>query len=256
MSKKLLEESTVRSFMKLANLQPLTNNFMKESWGKQGSLEEGELEEEESLEEEIVEEEGEVQEESRLASKKQAPKSKSLTPQATQGVDGAKTVKSPGAFKALKTSDSNNVKKVSLTHMSKTPVKNNTVFDKIHESLDEMEMGEEDPQSPDMGGEVPEVGGEMGSAGESGDHQQKMKDLIRGMLDTLKNMGEEYGMSMEISDEGGSPESPEAGAEMGPPEGEEPQGQEAMMQEKLDEIVEKLTRRVTSRLTKQAKKKR
>ena len=39
MSKKLLEESTIRSFMKLANLQPLTNKFLKES-------EEAELQEE------------------------------------------------------------------------------------------------------------------------------------------------------------------------------------------------------------------
>jgi hypothetical protein len=29
--KKLLEESTIRSFMKLANLQPLTSKFLKEN---------------------------------------------------------------------------------------------------------------------------------------------------------------------------------------------------------------------------------
>ena len=81
-----------------------------------------------------------------------------------------------------------------------------------------------------------------------------MKDLIRGMLDTLKDMGAEYGMSMEISDEGGAgAEEASADAEMSPPAGEEED--EGMMQEKLDEMVEKLTKRVAARLVKESKKK-
>ena len=44
--KKLLEESTVRSFMKLANLQPLSEKFISETW-KEGAGEEEEKEEEE-----------------------------------------------------------------------------------------------------------------------------------------------------------------------------------------------------------------
>ena len=35
MSKKLLEESTVRSFMKLANIGTLSDKFIQESWGEQ-----------------------------------------------------------------------------------------------------------------------------------------------------------------------------------------------------------------------------
>ena len=63
-------------------------------------------------------------------------------------------------------------------------------------------------------------------------------------------------MSMEISDEGGAPE---GGEEMAPPEDMEAPAvaeDESMMEEKLDEIVEKLTRRVASRLVKESKKKR
>lgn len=45
--KKLLEESTVRSFMKLANLAPLSDKFIKEEWAKEEGLQEAEHEEEE-----------------------------------------------------------------------------------------------------------------------------------------------------------------------------------------------------------------
>ena len=44
MSKKLLEEQSIRKFMKIAGLQPLTNTFLKESEDLQeevGDLEEG-----------------------------------------------------------------------------------------------------------------------------------------------------------------------------------------------------------------------
>ena len=150
---------------------------------------------------------------------------------------------------------------IQFTDKSNASNKNNSTFDVVAESLQEME--DEEAQAPDMGAEAPEApeapeaDSEMDSAGEGDEHQGKMKDLIRGMLNSLKDMGAEYGMSMEISDEGGEPEAPEADAEMGPPEsGDEVQGQEAMMESNLDEIVEKLTRRVASRLVKESKKKR
>ena len=37
MSKKLLEESTIRSFMKLANLQPLSEKFIAEKYMEETS---------------------------------------------------------------------------------------------------------------------------------------------------------------------------------------------------------------------------
>ena len=40
MSKKLLEEQSIRKFMKIAGLQPLTNTFLKESEGKKPKMEE------------------------------------------------------------------------------------------------------------------------------------------------------------------------------------------------------------------------
>ena len=128
---------------------------------------------------------------------------------------------------------------------SNAPKKNNSTFEVVSESLEE-EMDEVDAE-----------GTPSDAAGEGDDHQGKMKELIRGMLNSLKDMGAEYGMSMEISDEGGADaeEAPPADAEMAPPAGEGEED-EAMMQEKLDEMVEKLTKRVAARLVKESKKKR
>ncbi|MEK9697890.1 MAG: hypothetical protein VW270_19130, partial [Candidatus Poseidoniales archaeon] len=49
MSKKLLEESTIRQFMKLAKLEPLSDNFLQEKKYKEGEAEV--MEEEAALEE-------------------------------------------------------------------------------------------------------------------------------------------------------------------------------------------------------------
>lgn len=59
--KKLLEESTVRSFMKLANIGTLSDKFIQESWTQEEGLEEAEHKEEEK-EEEKGEGEGEEEE--------------------------------------------------------------------------------------------------------------------------------------------------------------------------------------------------
>ena len=252
--KKLLEESTIRSFMKLANLQPLTARFLKEA--AEEALEEGELEEGE------VTSEGK-ESEGRPASKSQPAKGTSLAGKTPGKMPAAKNAAGDAKLTALKagTHHSGKPDSIQFTDKSNAPKKNNSTFEIVSESLQEME--DEEAQAPDMGAEAPEApeapeaDSEMDSAGEGDEHQGKMKDLIRGMLNSLKDMGAEYGMSMEISDEGGEPEAPEADAEMAPPEsGDEVQGQEAMMEEKLDEMVEKLTRRVASRLVKESKKKR
>lgn len=267
MSKKLLEESTIRSFMKLANLQPLSEKFISEKYGmKEEEHEEEEeddedekkvdesappdteetahsrdrLEEEEEMEEgednleEVVEEEGEVQEEGKESEGRPAsPKQK------VKGV--AKPTKMKGAhadhkMKAMSTGTHHSDKPdtIETKGHSNAPKKNNAQFELVAESLEE-EMGDE-------GGE------DMGSAGEGGDHQAKMKGLIRDMLDKLSEMGGEYGMTMEVSDEGGDEAAaPEGGEEAPPAPGDE---------EKLQEMVEKLTNRVAARLVKESKKKR
>ena len=56
MSKKLLEESTIRQFMKLAQLEPLASDFLEEGRGMK-RMEEEEMREEEMREEEMREEE-------------------------------------------------------------------------------------------------------------------------------------------------------------------------------------------------------
>jgi hypothetical protein len=282
--KKLLEESTIRSFMKLANLQPLTDKFLKEAEEPEEAKDEEEEEEDEEKEgeeEEVVKEAGETravtmpaerdppkdrlteedeedeakmeegkESEGRPASKKEAPKGASLAGKAPAKMDAAKNAAGDAKLKPLKagTHHSDKPDSIETKGHSNAPKKNNSQFEVVSESL------EEEMQEADM--EAPEAGAEMGSAGESGEHQDKMKELIRGMLNTLKDMGAEYGMSMEISDEGAA-----GGEEMAPPEGEAPPPpeagaeDEAMMEEKLDEMVEKLTKRVAARLVKEAKKK-
>ena len=281
--KKLLEESTIRSFMKLANLQPLTAKFLKEAEEKEDEEDESEEDESEEGEAEEDEEGKEVNElrytadregdpnaadrlkeegkesEGRPASKSQPAKGTSLAGKTPGKMPAAKNAAGDAKLKALKagTHHSGKPDSIQFTDKSNAPKKNNSTFEVVAESLQEME--DEEVQAPDMGAEAPEApeaDGEMGSAGEGGEHQDKMKDLIRGMLNSLKDMGAEYGMSMEISDEGGAPEGDE---EMAPPEDMEAPAvaeDESMMEEKLDEIVEKLTRRVASRLVKESKKKR
>jgi hypothetical protein len=262
--KKLLEESTIRSFMKLANLQPLTAKFLKEA--EEAEEKEDEEEEDESEEKDELKEAEEVEEgdavaegkesEGRPASKSQPAKGTSLAGKAPGKMDAAKNAAGDAKLKPLKagTHHSDKPDSIQYTDKSNAPKKNNSTFEVVAESLQEME--DQEMESPDMGGEAPEAGAEMGSAGEGDEHQGKMKELIRGMLNSLKDMGAEYGMSMEISDEGGEPEAPEADAEMAPPESADEVQDQSMMEEKLDEIVEKLTRRVASRLVKETKKKR
>jgi hypothetical protein len=280
MSKKLLEESTIRSFMKLANLQPLTNKFLKES-EEQLQEDEGESDleesappdsktsaderdrmEEEQLEEEVVEEEADKVEEGkesegRSASPKQAPKGTSLAGKKPGKMAAAKNA--PGDAKlspAKKTSHhSDKPDSIEFKQHSNAPKKNNSQFEVVSEALEQEEM-EMEEEAPEMGGD--EGGAEMGSAGESGEHQELMKGLIRDMLAKLAEMGGQYGLDVDIQDGAGGGEAPEAPeGEMAPPEGgEEDQEDESVMEQKLDEMVEKLTSRVAARLVKESKKKR
>jgi hypothetical protein len=260
MSKKLLEESTIRSFMKLANLQPLSEKFISEKYmdEEKPKMEEGELEEEvqeegEALEEEVVEEEGEaVAEGKESEGRPSSPKPKVKGVAKPGKMDAAKNAPKDAKLTPMKQTHVHSDKPDSIeTKDHSTPRnKNNSQFEVVTEALEE-EMEDEAADAPEMdAGE-----GDMGSAGETGDHQAKMKDLINNMLDTLKNMASEYGVDMEISrgaeggEEAPAPEAPEA--ETAPAEEDE-----AMMEEKLDEMVEKLTKRVAARLVKESKKKR
>lgn len=263
MSKKLLEESTIRSFMKLANLQPLSEKFITErymeetSHGKDGKLEEEPVEEpvEETLEEDSLEEElqeeGEVQEEGKESEGRPASPKQKVAGVAKPGkMAAAKNAAGDAKLEPAQKSNHHSDKSDSIEakQHSNAPKKNKSTFEVVSESLEEEMDAPEGGMEEEM--DAPEGGGTPSdAAGEGGDHQAKMKDLIRGMLDTLKDMGAEYGMSMEISDEGagGAPEAPES-----PESGEEDEG---MMQEKLDEMVEKLTKRVAARLVKESKKK-
>ena len=261
--KKLLEESTIRSFMKLANLQPLTARFLKEAEEAEGDesqqLEEEEEEEEEdareSLEEVSLEEEGELQEEGkesdgRPSSPKQKVKGVSK-PTKMQGVSAS--AQKSHKLSPAKTGDSRHTSStdtIDTSHHSVARKKNNSQFT-VQESMDEAGEEMEAPEGAE-GMEAPEgAGGEA----EGGDHQEKMKGLIRDMLTNLQEMGGEYGMQMEISDDGGSEGE---GGEEPPPEDEEagPPETPQQMQEKMNRMLDRLTTRVSSRLVKESKKRR
>jgi hypothetical protein len=277
MSKKLLEESTIRSFMKLANLQPLTAKFLKES-----EEEKDEKHEEEDEEEDVVKEAGETRavtmpkerepEKDRLTEEEleegedleegKESEGRPSTPRPkVKGVakpgkmDAAKNARKDDKMHALKagTHHSDRDDTIDTKHHSVKRTKNNSNFEVVAESLEEMEeMEEQETPPPEAGADAGEEAADgMGSAGESGDHKEKMKTLIKDMLTKLSEMGSEYGMSMEVSDESGGPEqeAPETGdAEQAPPADD----QEAVMQE----MIEKLTNRVAARLVKESKKKR
>ena len=260
--KKLLEESTIRSFMKLANLQPLTDKFLKESEDADSddkdddkveeakeeddeeTVTEEAVEEGESLEEE-VEEEGEVTEEGkesegRPASKREAPKGTSLAGKKPAKMDAAKNAAGDAKMKPLKTGTHHSNKSDSVENgpKSKTTAKNNAQFDIVSESLEEEMMETEaDEMGGDEGGETP-----SDAAGESGDHQAKVKGVIQGILSQLQGLAGEYGIEMDVaSDEGGDEGETGAPEDMEAPEGgdegdEEPVMEAGYEKEKMAEI--------------------
>jgi hypothetical protein len=237
--KKLLEESTIRSFMKLANLQPLTNKFLKES----EQLEEEELEEsshkgekeeekEEELKEEMSEEDGEVKEEA-----------KTLTPQKPGKMDAAKHAAPDAKMKPLKagTHHSDKPDSIETKGHSNAPKKNNSQHDVVSENLEEMEMEADEMTGSD-------------AAGESEEHQESVKDAIQKILGAVSQIAQEYGVEMDVQsgEEDMEPEAPPADMAPEAPPAED----DKMMEAKLDEMVEKLTKRVAARLVKESKKKR
>jgi hypothetical protein len=229
--KKLLEESTIRSFMKLANLQPLTNKFLKESEHEE---EKDEKEDEKALEEE-VEEDGEVTEEA-----------KTLTPQKPGKMDAAKHAAPDAKMKPLKagTHHSDKPDSIEAKDHSNAPKKNNSQHEVVSENVEEeMKMEADD----EMTG--------SDAAGESEEHQETVKDAIQKILGAVSQIAQEYGVEMDVQS-GEEEMEPEAAppADMAP---EAPAAEdEKMMEAKLEEMVEKLTKRVAARLVKESKKKR
>ena len=234
--KKLLEESTIRSFMKLANLQPLTNKFLKESEHEEEKDEkEDEEEKEEELKEEMSEEDGEVKEEA-----------KTLTPQKPGKMDAAKHAAPDAKMKPLKagTHHSDKPDSIEAKDHSNAPKKNNSQHEVVSENVEEeMKMEADD----EMTGSA--------AAGESEEHQETVKDAIQKILGAVSQIAQEYGVEMDVQS-GEEEMEPEAAppADMAP---EAPAAEdEKMMEAKLEEMVEKLTKRVAARLVKESKKKR
>lgn len=239
--KKLLEESTIRSFMKLANLQPLTNKFLKENEEvvaeekHEEEDEKDEKEDEEELKEEMNEEDAKVKEEA-----------KTLTPQKPGKMDAAKHAAPDAKLKPLKagTHHSDKPDSIETKDHSNAPKKNNSTFEVVSENLEEEEM-------------AMEAGDEMtgsDAAGESEEHQETVKDAIQKILGAVSQIAQEYGVEMDVQsgEEEMEPEAPPADMAPEAPEAAD----DKMMEAKLDQMVEELTKRVAARLVKESKKKR
>lgn len=294
MSKKLLEESTIRSFMKLANLQPLTAKFLSESADEDKddkddvkeevqeegeALEEVELEEEEGdALEEVVAEEGEVKEEAKDAAEHSAPKTspkdsaakgKSLTGKPSTTFKGAESVKSPGKIKPAKETSKHSVSSGPVKVSHETGPKSSGSKDRVGgKSRGEFEIKENvELEEQELETEGSETWSEemtaSDEAGETGDHQEKVKGVIQGILSQLQTLAGDYGIEMAVDseEEGGEegeelPGEPEEAGEAGEMESPEEETAEEPEGEKLQEALNVLTKRVAARLVKESKKKR
>ena len=299
--KKLLEESTVRSFMKLANLQPLSEKFISETW-KEGAVQEEVVEEKKDegtvkegdgqvphdaknrrdderdahadVTSEQLEQEGEVTEEGKESEGRPAsPKQKVKGVEKPGKMDAAKNALPDAKLKPMKQTSNHSVKSGNVKvgdetgPKSNVTKKNNSQFEMMTESLEEVEL-EEDMEEV-AADAAPE--GEMtpsDAAGESEEHQGTVKDALKKMLDAMQQIAGEYGVDMSVSGDeeaAGAEEAPEmAGAE----EEESDEEDEAMMketsheteakmeEEKLEEMLDKLTKRVAARLVKESSKKK
>ena len=292
--KRLLEESTVRSFMKLANLTPLSDKFLKETWEKQEegqldeedsleeseSLEEDSLEESQSLEEDGLEEErsrnvqfpgkepkdrtkeeskkleeieleedGEVTEEGKESESRPKSKRDSVSgvskPGKMTGV--GKGAQKDHTLKPLAQSTKNTgIEKETKKKLNfKAPAKPKGEFQVVSEGMDEEDMDA-----------APEAETPSDAAGESGDHQETVKDAIQKMLSAIQQIANEYGVDMEVESEpegGEAPESEPEGGEGSPMGDEEAEG---MQEERLEETINLLTQRVAKRLVKLSEQKK
>lgn len=300
--KKLLEESTIRSFMKLANLAPLTNTFLKESEAleeeavdeaaeEEGKMEEAAESEEETVTEEAVEEGEQVDESAHVmmgrgdkdreqgrdvpkdrqaesggggSGHKKAPAPQKAKAPKLAKMDAAKNAPGDAKLKPLKqgTAHTGTSAETKQTKPN-SPKKNNAQFDLVSENLEEVELEEEmEDEAADMAGDMgaaPEGETPSDAAGESPEHQDKVKGVIQSILSQLQTLAGEYGIDMEVdSGEGGEEGDMEAGEEMPAPGGEmeaPPAGEEEGEEEaKLEEMLNKLTKRVAERLVKESAK--
>lgn len=257
--KKVLEESTVRAFMKLANLQPLAEEFISEKYGsKEEEMDEGggqipftskdrksderdahadvtseaKEEDEETLKEESEEEEeegslkevdGEEDEEESVEETK-TPSSKR---EAVKGAPKPQKIKGQADHK-----------------MKPAPKSSKNM---VKEEMEDEGAG----MAPPVGMEGEEMT-PSDDAGEGADHQDRVKDALQKMLAAMSDIAREYGVDMSVTDTEGpppeemGPEDMESGEEMGGAEDEEAMDES----DALQEAVKRVTKRVAARLLK------
>lgn len=252
--KKLLEEGTVRAFMKLANLQPLAEEFISEKYGSEEEMKEGDgqipftskdrksderdahadvtseakEEEEETLKEESEEEEETLKEEE--------------DEEEEESVEEAKT---SSKREAVKGAPKPQKMKGQADHKMKPAAKSSKNM--VKEEMEDEGAGMAPPAAMEDEEMTP-----SDDAGEGADHQDRVKDALQKMLAAMSDIAREYGVDMAVTDtEQPPPEDMEMGGEEG---GEEEMGagEEETMAEKaaLEEAVNRITKRVAARLLK------
>lgn len=279
MSKKkvrILEEGTVRSFMRLANLQPLAGRFLAESADEDaddvgGDSDKEELEEvregtpEDRTRDGVVGDtsfmrEGEAVEEGKESEGRPTsakPKVAGVTKPTKVDSSHPDHKLKPLAQTSAHTGTGPEVK----AHNSAPNKKNNSQFELVSEGEEEMggDMG-----AVGMGGVEPDMGGapeELESPDAGGG---SVKDAIKKMLDAISAVATEYGVDMAVDSDGGEGEvepeldadvPPDLGAEA-PVDSELPPEEDEIAEQHLEEMIKHLTKRVAARLVKENNKKK
>ena len=258
--KKVLEESTVRAFMKLANLQPLAEEFISEKYGsKEEEMEEGggqipftskdRKSDERDAHADVTSEAKEEEEETLKEESEEEEEEGSL-----KEVDGeedeeesVEETKTPSSKReAVKGAPKPQKMKGQADHKMKPAPKSSKNM--VKEEMEDEGAG----MAPPAGMEGEEMT-PSDEAGEGADHQDRVKDALQKMLAAMSDIAREYGVDMSVTDteeapEEMGPEDMESGEDMeGGAEGEEEEMDEASA---LQEAVKRVTKRVAARLLK------
>ena len=245
MSKKLLEESTIRQFMKLAQLEPLANEFLEE---KKHRPKKRPMREEEVVEEEL--------------SPKDKKKVKDAADKATKPIEDAiKSVnkKKPGKIDEEASLDEGDYG----SHKDDPMLEEDTLEEELsallEDELSEMSMYEEDEEDmevePDMDMEV-EEGDKEAEINITPDQARAIiavADMLKDIMPDLEapEMEDEDEMDMEMEPEMEPEMKPEMEPEEVEGEEEEEEGaeeEEEGAEEEEEELAEQIMKRVQARL--------
>ena len=241
MSKKLLEESTIRQFMKLAQLEPLAGDFLEEKKHRPKKR---------PMHEEEVVEEGPMQkrEEDATTPRPNRGLGKKKTMDATKGANAkarAEIEKKPGKVDEEVSLDEGDYG----THKDDPMLEEDTLEEELsallEDELSEMSMYEEEDEDMEMEVEEGDMEAEINITPDQARAIIAVADMLKDIMPDLEapEMEDEEEMDMEPEME------PEMGMEMGAEEEEEgAEEEEEGAEEEEEELAEQIMKRVQARL--------